>query len=402
MAYQTQFEGYVALKAQSGLGAIASGSSAKVLPITSGAGKTAINPISSKQVRQDAMTVRGRHGTQKFEATYGGELQLGNFDDYFAGIMRGSWGSTGSAITTGTMGISGSTITFSGYNPLTAGDVKVHDVIYGTTGFAVADQNIPLRVTALTSSTIVVAESLTTVSSSTSYSFTVKGRKLVNPAGGALVKKYFTLEEHETAIDASTVAQDVVVNKISLNMQADNMMNLSVMFMGTGNVQGLQGSSAPYFTSPVETDATPLSVIDATIRFKNGDVLDLETLSLDIDLGSQAPAVVGAKYSPDVFPGVIKVSGSITALRSSLAHFASFLAEDSYSLCVLAEVPGTSPSQFFNIVVPYFTLGSVDASDFSREGGPRTQTITFPDDLVGIDTTSAAYDRTKVKFQQFP
>lgn len=402
MAYQTQFEGYVALKAQGAKGSIASGGSAKILPITSGAGKTSVAAIGSKQIRSDAMTVRGRHGQRGFEATYGGELQLTNFDDAFAGVMRASWGSTGSAITTGTIAVSGSTITFSGYNPLTAGVVKVYDIVYFSTGLAVADTNIPLRVTAVTSTTVVVAESLTTVSAGASYSMSVKGRKLVNPAGGSLVKTYYTVEEHEAAIDASTVAQDVLHSKISLSMQPDNMMNVSVMLKGTGQTQALSGGSAPYFTSPVETDATPLSVIDATIRFAGGDVLDLESLSLDIDISVADTKVIGAEYSPDLFPGVIKVSGSITALRSDLSYYSGLLAETSYSLCILAVVPGTSPAQFFNIVVPYFTLAGVDPSDLSREGGPRTQTLSFPDELVGIDVTGSAYDRTKVKFQTSP
>lgn len=400
MAYQTQFEGYVALKAQSGKGSIASGGSAKILPITSGAGKTSVAAIGSKQIRSDAMSVRGRHGQKGFEATYGGELQLTNFDDAFAGVMRNTWSATGSAITTGTIAVSGSTITFTGYNPLTAGVVKIFDVVTFPSGLDAADTDVPLRVTNVTASTIVVAEALTTVGSGASYSMSVKGRKLINPAGGSLVKTYYTLEEHEAAIDASTVAQDVMFSKVSLSMQADNMMNLSVMLKGTGQTQALESGSAPYFTSPVETDATPLSVIDATIRFGSGDVLDLESLSLDIDIGVQDTKVIGAQYSPDLFPGIIKVSGSITALRSSLAYYSAMLAETTYSLCILAVVPGTNT--FFNIVVPYFTLAGVDPSDLSREGGPRTQTLTFPDELVGIDTRGSGYDRTKVKFQTAP
>lgn len=403
MAYQTQFEGYVALKAQTARGAIASGTGAKTLPITSGAAKATKNVIASKQVRQDGLSVRGRHGTQKFDASYGGELQLGNYDDYFAALMRTTWGTTGSAVTTGTIAVATSTITFSGYNPLTAGDVKVFDIIAFSAGLAGADLNKPLRVVSITSTTIVVAETLTTVSSGASYSMAVKGRKLVNPTGGNLLKTYFTLEEHERAIDGSTIGQDVIVNKISLAMQADNMITTTITFLGTGNVQELEGASAPYFTSPVTTEAVPFSVIDATLRFANGDMLDLESFSLDLDLGATAPAVSGAKYSPDVFPGVLKVSGSITALRQSLAYFADFLAETSYALTLLCVVPGTSPAQFFNIVVPYFTLSGVTPSDFSREGGPRTQTITFSDETVGIDTTTGTgHDATKVKFQSFP
>lgn len=400
MSYQTNFEGYVAIKAQSGLGSIASGGSAKILPIAGGSGKIGQATISSKQVRQDGLSVKGRGGSHNFNATYNGELQLANFDSELAAIMRGSWGATGSAITTGTIAVSGSTITFTGYNPLTAGVVKVYDVLVFSSGLYAADNARLLRVTSVTSSTIVVAETLTTVGAGASYSMSVKGRKLINPAAGSLVNTYFTTEEYESVIDASTVNQDVRVSKISLSMQADNMMNMSIQYVGTGNVQTFTGASAPYFTSPTETINVPLSVIDATIRLGSGDVVDLETLNLDFDLGVMNKPVIGAKYSPDVFAGSFKIGGSITALRKDLAYFAGMLNETIYSLGILAVVPGTS--NFINVVVPYFGIGQVDPSDLTKEGGPRTQTLTIPTDLVGIDATGSGYDQTMAKFQQFP
>jgi hypothetical protein len=49
--------------------------------------------------------------------------------------------------------------------------------------------------------------------------------------------------------------------------------------------------------------------------------------------------------------------------------------------------------------VPNFTLGGVDPSALSKQGGGRTQTISIPQALVGIDNTGTGYDATMIKFQ---
>lgn len=48
--------------------------------------------------------------------------------------------------------------------------------------------------------------------------------------------------------------------------------------------------------------------------------------------------------------------------------------------------------------VPNFTLGGVDPSALSKQGGGRTQTISIPAALVGKDTLSTG-DATMVKIQ---
>ena len=52
-----------------------------------------------------------------------------------------------------------------------------------------------------------------------------------------------------------------------------------------------------------------------------------------------------------------------------------------------------------SITVPNFTLGSVDPSAFTKQGGPRTQTIAIPAGLVGVATDTAnGFDPTMICF----
>lgn len=403
--YQKSFDAYLALKAQSGLGAIASGSGAAILPITGGKGQLQKAAIQSQAVSRDGLPIRGRHGLQKFTASYGGELQLSNFDAILGGLMRGSFASGASitqatgAMSSATMSATGSTITFSGGSVITAG-LRVGDVVTFTVGLAAGDLNRPLRIAGLTATTITTAETLTTVTGPVStYAFSVKGRKLINPLAGSLVDAYFTAEECEVGADNSVVAQDVRVGSFQLAMQPNGMLNTTVGFTGTGNVQGLSGASAPYFSSPTTTTATPLSVIDATIRVGSSDVLDLTAFSMGFDLGLQAPDVVGAKYSPDVIDNVLTSNISFTALKKDLTYFGNYLNETTLSLSVLAQVPGTSPTDFISIYIPNFTLGGVDFSELKKDSGARTQSITVPKELIGRDDRGGAYEPTLAKFQ---
>ena len=147
------------------------------------------------------------------------------------------------------------------------------------------------------------------------------------------------------------------------------------------------------------TSALPYSVIDATLRLGGTDIIELTSFNLSIDMGLVATAVVGAKYAPDVFSGVMKTALTMSMLRKDLAAFSDFLAETTYSFSALLQITGTAPLTFLSINVPYFTLGGVDPSELKRDGGPRTQTITIPDSLIGVDTRGSGYDATEVSFQ---
>lgn len=406
MAYQNQSGVLVAYKAQSALGSIASGSGASYLPLTGGTLKLAKAAIASQQVRQDGLQTRGRHGLKQFTASYKGELQQTNFDAWLEAVMRGTFASgatiteaTG-AMSSATLSATGSVITFSAGDVRTAG-VRMYDVIEFSVGLAVADTNVPLRVVGMTATTITVAETLTTVAGPVAtYSFSVKGRKLVNPTS-SLVRTYFTLEEYENIIDASTYAGDVRVGKFMLGMQPNAMVTTQFDLVGTGNIATATAGSAPYFSSPTlpSSTATPLAALDAVVRLGSGDLVSLTSFNMTLDLKLNASAVAGATVSPDVFDGILGVSLSLTTLRSNLTPFADFLAETTASLIFKATVPGTSPAEFVTFVVPYFTFGSVDPSEIRREGGPRTHTINIPEALVGVDPSGTGYDATMVKIQ---
>jgi hypothetical protein len=280
---------------------------------------------------------------------------------------------------------------------------RVGDVIRAAGLPDAANNGRNLRIAALSTTKITTAEALiANAVADTSCSLTRPGKRLINPA--TLLKSYFTVEEYEGDIDQSTVVQDAVWGAIKFSMSSANTLLMAdPSLVGTGQIQALANGASPMFANPVATQDSPFSVVDATIRFGGVDLVELTSFDLTLDISPSAPATFGSggqKFSPDVFTAPLQVSMNVTALRKDLARLADFIAETRYSLHILAVDNAAEPKDFLSIAVPNFTLGSVDPSAFTKQGGPRTQTIAIPAGLVGVATDTAnGFDPTMISFQ---
>jgi len=407
MTYQEQSNAYTAFKAQSGLGAQATGAGAAELRTTGGSGGQMTKAaVESKETRRDGMSKRGRHGSQKTSGSSPGELSLESFDEIIEAVMRGTWGTADLAITNATAEMSSASLSV-GANSIVASagswissGLRVGDVIRASAGLDATNMSRNIRITALTATTITTAETLT-VEAGPIAAWTIDrpGRVLINPASGALVKRYFTIEEHEIDIDGSEVFTDCVWGSIKLTMSPDGIITIETTWTGTGQMEPKTGVDAPHFTSPTLTTTEVLSVTDATVRFGASDLVDLSAFEITIAIDLTPPPVI-ANVSPDVMAGSVMVSGSITTLRQDLLDVTDFINETQLSLHVLAAEPDAAPEDFISLFVPNFTLGGVDKSALSKSGGARTQKLDIPKELVGVDERGGAYDSTMIKFQR--
>ncbi|MGJ4893778.1 phage tail tube protein [Bradyrhizobium oligotrophicum] len=403
MTYQSNFAGYFAFKEQSGLGSQATGSSGIVYRQTGGQpGKLSKTAIQSKEIRQDAQPVRGRHGQQASTGgPYSGELSLGTFDLVLQALLRGTWDSeitkTQADFTSLTTGAH--TIPLASGNPITMG-FRVNDVIQCTGLSDAANNGRNLRITGLSSTTITVAETLTVNSTpDTTCSIIRRGRKVINPPAGSLVNRYFTGEEYDADIDSSKVFTDCFWKTGKFSMAPNGIIMFEASWVGTGQTEVDSTSSSPVLTAPTLTASIPLAALDSTLRFGGTDVADIVSWDLTIENNAVAPAVVGSKISPTVLPGQFQASMNITLLKKDHAYMTSFLNEDGFSLSLLAAANAAEPKDFISINVPNFTLGGADDSARSTEGGARTVTIPVPTALIGHDSTGAGYDDTTVSIQ---
>jgi len=399
--YQSNSNGRVIHAVQSARGTKAlSGAASKVLRTAGGPGiKLTKASTASGEVRNDGLSTRGRHGTQKTASSYNAELSLGSHDAIIEALMRGTWDATGLTLTASdftSITTTANTIVWASGSPITGG-LRVGDVIRLVDADTAANNDRNLRVTALSSTTITVAETLTVDNTAdTGASIVRPGKRIINPS--TLVKRYFTLEEYEGDIDQSTVLTDFVWGTAKLSMGPNGIIMLDPGGTGTGRIEALDPAQSPYFSAPTTTTGEPMAVVDATIRLGGEDLVELTSFDLTMDIQPVAPDVFGSgaiKYAPDVFTGVLQVSMNLTMLRKSLQVLQDFIAETPYSLHVLAVDNTAEPKDFLSITVPNFTLGGADPSAMSKQGGGRTQTIAIPAALVGTDTG----ENTMIKFQ---
>jgi hypothetical protein len=402
MAYSEQWNGRIAYKAQSALGTPATGAGGKVLRTTGGqGGRLSKQAIESMEVRQDGQSTRGRHGSQRTNGQYTGEYGLGALDDMLAAVMRANWGAADLTITQATMTSAttqANSITAAAGSWITQG-LRVGDVIQATGLTDAANNSKNLRITGLTALVITVAETLiVNAVADTSFSIIRKGRVLINPLAGALIKTYYTFEDHEFAIDSSELFNDIIVGNVGISAAPDGLINWTLGVMGTGKFSSVTGASAPSLTTPTQTTAVPMAATEMTLRLGTSDVVDITAFDIGLDLQPSAPPVIGV-YAPDVFQGSLVVNMNLTFLRQDLLKLVDFVAETQQSAHILITENEAEPKDFLSIYVPNFTLGSVDKSALAKAGGPRTQTVSVPSALVGIDERGGAFDPTTVKFQ---
>lgn len=400
--YGSNFAGYTSFLLQSALGTPAAGSGGTILRQTGGTpGKLSKAAIQSKEIRQDAQPVKGRHGMQTaVGGPYSTELSVGSVDAIIQAILRGTWDTeltkTQSDFTSLTTGAH--TIVLATGSPIALG-FRANDVIECIGLTDAANNSRDLRITGLSATTITVAETLTVnATPDTTCSIIRRGRKTIMPAAGSLVNRYFTVEEWQSDLAASRVFTDCFWKSAKFSMAPNGIISFEPSWVGTG-AMSVNSTGTPILTTPTLTTAVPLAALDSTLRFGGVDIADITSWDMTIDNGAVAPAVVGSKVSPTVLPGLNQVSMNITLLQKDMTQVSAFLGETGFSLSLLAVPNMAEPKDFISINVPNFTLGSADVSPMSTAGGARTVTISVPAALIGSDTSGSGADFTAMSVQ---
>lgn len=393
MAYQSGRNILVAYKAESSFGVLAGDTGGKIFRPNTGGLNLTKEAINSNENRRDGQRSRGRHGSRNVAGQYTADLSLGSYDDFIEAVFRGTFTSelviteaTGSltSITTGA-----NTIVNGGGSWITAG-LAVGDVIRLTGHSSSGNNSRNLRITALTSSTITVAETLT-VNAVADTAFTItRPKKLLM----GVTPRSFTIEEEEIDIDGSEVFKGCRIGSMQIQLQPNGMGILTFTVVGQ-DMETMEDSASPYFTSPTATTSIGMTAVEAVIRLGGEDVLDIDSMNISINLNAAGHPVVGSDLTPDVFTNLAMVDGSITALKSDITRSQAFLDETQLSLHIMFTENEAEPKDFCSFYIGNLTLAGASKSDLGADG-PRTQTLPI---MTGKDERGGAYDATTVKYQ---
>lgn len=331
----------------------------------------------SKEIRSDYQVADMRHGVRAVSGNIKGELSPQSYATFIGSALRADF-ATGATTTKSTIAASATSPHFVrsdagvGVGWVTDG-FRIGDVVRFS-GFAgagaTANNSFNYRITALTEANMTVANLNGAISTATvaadaegdSVTCAVVGKKSKVPLTGHTSDSY-TIEHNYSDLDLSDVFTGCRVSSIDINMPSTGMSEITVAFMGQ-DMDSLVSGSSPYFTSVTAAGTSGiLAAVNGKLSYDGADSGIITSLQLKIDGGMSAGSVVGSNLTPDVFPGRVKVTGSLTAYFANNAIMADFENENTPSLIISMSTGNDADDDFINITLPKIKLQGATKTD---------------------------------------
>lgn len=392
MANQTGKNVVVAYKVETTVGVAATGAGGTEFRKNAGSGmqltRTTINP---NEVRSDGKTSMGRLGSKSVAGTLGADLSLGTFDGLIEAGVRGTW-ATALTVTQATSTLtsitSNATSLIASAGSWISAGLRVGDVFRIASGPVAGNLNRNLRVTAVSTNVLSVAETLIVEATAVSTFSLTRGKKLVQPASP--VNRSFTIDEYLADLDQSKRSVGCRVSSLKVSGQPDGMAMLEVGFVGIDQ-NTLNTASSPTLTAPTLTSTVALTWLDASIKVGSADRRDLTSFEFMYDLSASGLPVIGSVTSPDVFPNNAAVSGSMSAMVGDFVDFDSFINETEFEFHALLVEPTGTPPSYISFFLPRLKRTSYDTP--MGGDGAMIGTSSF---MSGTKGTATGYDDTMI------
>jgi hypothetical protein len=297
------------------------------------------NILESAEVRSSRQRSDVRHGFNQVAGTPGFQLSLADYDDFLEYTMGGAW----AAFTTGT-GTYGSTspdkFTRAAGSFVTDG-FRPGDII--TTSGYVTD-NGQFRVLAVAALELTVEEqTVTGESGSGDEEIQVNGERI--DVGTTL--KTVTLERQFQDLTQYQAYTGVAVQQMQMTISPEAIVGGTFTLLGMGS-NAMSGSSVSAGGPTAAPDNSPFAAFDGSMHEGGAAVAVATAIDFTINNQRTLQAVIGSKFSPDVFEGTAIITGNVSFIFETNAIYNKFFNETETSMWVkLDDLNGTD---FMNIV----------------------------------------------------
>jgi hypothetical protein len=194
-----------------------------------------------------------------------------------------------------------------------------------------------------------------------------------------LTRRSYTIETYEQGIDTSVLSKGARFGGFRISGAPDEPVHIEYPIMFIDQAVLATGAS-PFYTSPTLGTTDYMVATDCVIEVDGSPVLDLTSFDFTFDLGLTLAKVVGSKLSPDVYDDNAKVTGTLSALRSSAARQSAYLAGTPFAVVITCEDPDGNQM--------IFTWANLLASNFSLpmgNAGPPVASLPVVGGVVGTD-----------------
>lgn len=267
--------------------------------------------LESEEVRSDRQVSDARHGFNSVEGSVGFELTSADFDELIASAMAGSWGNGGAVTGTPSLEVGAgeiATLTRDTGSWLTDGFLP-GDVVE-TSDFTTNASNNQARVLILS---VDSATQLTIASlSQTAFIAETDANATITRIGqrvqvGTTLTTH-TIERAFLDIDQYEVYRGVAVQSMSLNVEPEQIVSGEFGLVGMSSAALAQSTIANAITDA--STNSPYAPFDGGIYIGGERIGVVTGIDFTLENNRSVEAVVGSKFSPDVFEGVGRITGN--------------------------------------------------------------------------------------------
>lgn len=158
-------------------------------------------------------------------------------------------------------------------------------------------------------------------------------------------KRSYTVEVYEQGIDTSVLSKGFRFGGFRISGAPDEPIHIEYPGMFLDQAVLATGAS-PFYTTPSLGTTDYMVVTDCVITIDAVPVLNLSSFDMTFDNGLSLAKVVGSALSPDVYDDNAKITGTLSAIRSSAARQSAYLAGTPFAFVVTAEDPAGNQMTF--------------------------------------------------------
>lgn len=195
----------------------------------------------------------------------------------------------------------------------------------------------------------------------------------------------FTVEEWRPDILESQIFLGVKVVQAQVSVQPNGMATVNFTLMGQDQEDPI--GAAQYFTTPTELPSNePASGASGEISIDGSPVALVTQADFTINGNGSVGEVIGSGVSPDVFRGIIEVSGSFTVYHKDKTLLQKYLDEATVTLAIKLDEPGGT--EYVKFSMPRVTITSYTMTD--TPNGGVTAACQFNADFNAAGANAAA------------
>lgn len=387
-----------AYKKESTYGVLAGATGAQALRRTSidiGLNK---DTYKSNEIRGDMQVADFRHGVRRVAGKIAGDLSPKTWADFLGSFCKRAF--------TAAPSVTGASITIAGSGPYTltraAGSWLTDNIKVGFMGrltagsFNVANSNKNLFVVGVTATVLTVivpnGSALVAEGPIASATFACTGKQTYIPTSGHVEESY-TIEQWYPETPSSEAFTGCKIGGFSTDLPPSGIAGISFDVIG----KDITTQATQYFTAATAATTTgSLAAVNGVIRAAGAVVATLTGLSITGNANYTGDAVVGSNSVPQVFPGVIEISGQLTGYFDSASLRDAFLNETEIDIAGVFVSDNTATADFISFVLPRIKLGGHSKSDGQ---GAIVATMPFTALLNTAGGTGTATEKTTLLIQ---